>query len=161
MEANPIRMKATALVIPLFSLLLWGCSSAGPSDSTDLKATMTKLYAQTVEYENGDLPLNHMNLVWAQRDMTLDMSRRFWNLYGEFLEKEGSNAAEGWLFKLVESHGVCSVLISFHIRKAISDEFATDLIQRIQEKTRYFSFVAGDPVQWDKVARYRRAGMYN
>jgi hypothetical protein len=118
------------------------------------------IYTQTVEYENGDLPLDHMNLVWAKRELTLENSRKFWELYGELRDEIGAEPAQRRLSDLITSYGVCSILISPHIRAVASEDLLKDEISHSDNRTRYFRLVVGDPIQWDKVAKYRETGMY-
>lgn len=131
-------------------MMLCGCALNRHTGSPDSMSVMTTIYAQTVEYENGNLPLDHMNLVWAKRELTLENGRKFWELYGEFRGEVGSEAAQGWLSALITSRGVCSILASPHIRAVVGEDFLKDEIGRSDNKTRYFHFVTGDPIQWTK-----------
>lgn len=152
-------MKSNALTFVLILLLSCGCSSAQRVNSTDREASLEKLYAQAVASEGGDLQSSHTNLVYQQYQITSEIGRNFWNSFEEYRDYVGTESAEKWLSGLVEIQGVCTVLISFNKRDAVSNEFVRDQIQRREKRTRFFRYVVGDPIDWERVGRYQEKGL--
>lgn len=153
-------MKAILINLLLVCVIVCGCALNPKIGLTIIETDMVTIYSKTVEYENGDLPLNDLKWVWAKRDVTLRNSRVFWENYEKLRGKIGEKKAERWLSALITSQGVASILISPHIRDAVNAEFLMAEIQRTNKRTRFFRFVAGDPMQHEKLLRYRKSGEY-